>query len=50
MHTIDVFTHFMPPGFLQKFQAWAPDQGMFRRSMQVKSLVEIDARLRGEPT
>jgi aminocarboxymuconate-semialdehyde decarboxylase len=46
MHTIDVFTHFMPPGFLQKFQAWAPDQGMFRRSMQVKSLCEIDARLR----
>ena len=46
MRTIDVFTHFTPPGFLQKFQAWAPDQGMFRRSTQVKTLVEIDARLR----
>ena len=45
MHTIDVFTHFMPPRFLQKFQAWAPDAGMFRRSMQVKPLFEIDARL-----
>ena len=46
MHTIDVFTHFMPPRFLQKFQAWAPDEGMFRRSMQVKPLFDIDARLR----
>lgn len=46
MHTIDVFTHFMPPRFLEKFQAWAPDEGMFRRSMQVKPLVDLDARFR----
>ena len=46
MHTIDVFTHFMPIDFLRKFQEWAPDQGMFRRSLQVKPLCDIDARLR----
>jgi aminocarboxymuconate-semialdehyde decarboxylase len=46
MTTIDVFTHFMPPRFLQKFQELAPDQGMFRRSMQVKALCELDARFR----
>src|SRR5687767_15015370 len=27
MPTLDVFTHFMPPRFLQKFQQHAPDQG-----------------------
>jgi predicted TIM-barrel fold metal-dependent hydrolase len=46
MLTIDVFTHFMPPRFLEAFQATAPDQGMFRRSMQVKPLCELDPRLR----
>jgi predicted TIM-barrel fold metal-dependent hydrolase len=46
MTTIDVFTHFMPPGFLQKFQELAPDQGMFRRSMQLKPLCDLDARFR----
>jgi predicted TIM-barrel fold metal-dependent hydrolase len=46
MTTIDVFTHFMPPRFLQAFQAQAPDQGMFRRSLQVKTLCELDARFR----
>ncbi len=46
MLTIDVFTHFMPHRFLEAFQATAPDQGMFRRSMQVKPLCELDARLR----
>jgi predicted TIM-barrel fold metal-dependent hydrolase len=46
MPTLDVFTHFMPPRFLQKFQQHAPDQGMFRRSMQVKPLCELDARFR----
>src|SRR6187402_1475120 len=46
MTTIDVFTHFMPPRFLEAFQASAPNQGMFRRSMQVKPLCELDARLR----
>ena len=46
MRTIDVFTHFMPPRFLEAFQAAAPDQGMFKRSLQVKPLCELDARLR----
>jgi predicted TIM-barrel fold metal-dependent hydrolase len=46
MSTIDVFTHFMPPRFLRAFQDLAPDQGMFRRSMQVQPLCDLDARLR----
>src|SRR5688500_4663614 len=46
MATIDVFTHFMPPRFLEMFQQHAPDQGMFRRSMQLKTLCELDARFR----
>jgi len=46
MTTIDVFTHFMPPRFLEAFQASAPNQGMFRRSMQVKPLCDLEARLR----
>jgi predicted TIM-barrel fold metal-dependent hydrolase len=46
MPIIDVFTHFMPPRFLQAFQEHAPDQGMFRRSMQVKPLCDLDARFR----
>jgi uncharacterized protein len=46
MPTIDVFTHFMPPRFLDMFQQHAPDQGMFRRSMQLKPLCELDARFR----
>ena len=44
MPTIDVFTHFMPPRYLDAFQQHAPDQGMFRRSMQVKPLCDLDAR------
>src|SRR5688500_5189749 len=43
---IDVFTHFMPARFLEMFQQHAPDQGMFRRSMQVKPLCDLDARFR----
>jgi predicted TIM-barrel fold metal-dependent hydrolase len=43
---IDVFTHFMPARFLDLFQQHAPDQGMFRRSMQVKPLCDLDARFR----
>ena len=46
MATIDVFTHFMLPRFLQGFQDLAPNQGMFRRSMQVAPLCDLDARLR----
>jgi predicted TIM-barrel fold metal-dependent hydrolase len=46
MPTIDVFTHFMPRRFLRKFQELAPDQGMFRRSMQLGTLCDLDARLR----
>lgn len=46
MPVIDTFTHFMPAKFLDLFQAHAPDQGMFRRSMQVKPLCDLDARLR----
>ena len=46
MPTIDVFTHFMPPRYLDAFQRHAPDQGMFRRSMQVKPLCDLDARFR----
>jgi len=46
MPTIDVFTHFMPPRYLDAFQQHAPDQGMFRRSMQVKPLCDLDARFR----
>ena len=44
MKTFDVFTHFMPPRYFQKFQEVAPDQGMFRRSMQVKPIWDLDAR------
>jgi aminocarboxymuconate-semialdehyde decarboxylase len=36
----------MPPRFLQMFQEHAPDQGMFRRSMQVKPLCDLEARFR----
>ena len=46
MKTFDVFTHFMPPRYFQKFQEVAPDQGMFRRSMQVKPIWDLDARFR----
>jgi uncharacterized protein len=46
MPIIDVFTHFMPERFLRSFQEHAPDQGMFRRSMQLKPLCELDARFR----
>jgi predicted TIM-barrel fold metal-dependent hydrolase len=46
MPILDVFTHFMPPRFLQAFQEHAPDQGMFRRSMKVKPLCDLDARFR----
>ena len=44
--TIDVFTHFMPARFLQMFLEHAPDQGMFRRSMQLNTLCDLDARFR----
>lgn len=43
---IDVFTHFMPARFLEMFLAHAPDQGMFRRSMQLETLCRLDARFR----
>ena len=46
MPTIDVFTHFMPPRYLEAFREHAPDQGMFRRSMRVKPLCDLDARFR----
>ena len=46
MKILDVFTHFMPPRYFQKFQEVAPDQGMFRRSMQVKPIWDLDARFR----
>src|SRR3989442_13117382 len=46
MKTFDVFTHFMPPRYFKKFQEVAPDQGMFRRSMQVKPIWDLDARFR----
>src|SRR5688572_20660832 len=36
----------MPARFLEAFLAHAPDQGMFRRSMQVEPLCELDARFR----
>ena len=43
---IDAFTHFMPARFQEMFLKHAPDQGMFRRSMQVKPLCDLDARFR----
>lgn len=46
MATIDTFTHFMPARFLDLFQRHAPNQGMFRRSMQLPPLCDLDARLR----
>lgn len=46
MKTIDVFTHFFPPLYARKFQEMAPGQGMFRRSMQVIPLWDLDARFR----
>lgn len=46
MPTVDVFTHFMPPRFLEAFQRSAPNQGMFRRSMQLRPLCDLDTRLR----
>ena len=46
MPTIDTFTHFMPSRFLELFQRHAPNQGMFRRSMQLAPLCDLDARLR----
>lgn len=46
MPTVDVFTHFMPPRFLEGFQRSAPNQGMFRRSMQLKPLCDLETRLR----
>src|ERR1700704_3629142 len=46
MRILDVFTHFMPPRFLEKFREHAPDQGMFRRSLNVQPLCNLDARFR----
>jgi predicted TIM-barrel fold metal-dependent hydrolase len=43
---IDTFTHFMPPRFQELFLKHAPDQGMFRRSLQVKPLCDLEARFR----
>ena len=43
---LDVFTHFMPERYLDAFRAHAPDQGMFRRSMRVKPLCDLEARFR----
>ena len=46
MRMLDAFTHFMPPRYFQKFQDVAPDQGMFRRTAQVKPIWDLDARFR----
>ena len=46
MMVIDTFTHFMPARFQELFLKHAPDQGMFRRSLQVKPLCDLEARFR----
>jgi len=45
MTFIDVFTHFFPDAFFKKFQSMAPDAGMFRRSMKIRTIWDLDARL-----
>ena len=45
MKFIDVFTHFFPDAFFKKFQAMAPDAGMFRRSAKIQNIWDLNLRL-----
>ncbi len=43
---IDLYTHFMPPGYLEKYQALSPDRGMAKRIGGIPMLHDLEARLR----
>ena len=42
---IDLYTHFMPPGHLEKYQALSLDRGMAKRIAGISMLHDLDARL-----
>lgn len=43
---IDLYTHLMPPGHLDKYQALARDRGMAKRIASIPMLYDLEARLR----
>ena len=43
---IDLYTHFMPAGHLEKFQALSQDRGMVKRMASIPMLYDLEARRR----
>lgn len=43
---IDLYTHFMPPGYLEKFQAFSKDRGMTKRISSIPMAHDLEARRR----
>ncbi len=43
---IDLYTHFMPPGHLEKYQALSQDRGLAKRIGSIGMLHDLDARRR----
>lgn len=43
---IDLYTHFMPPGHLEKYAALSRDRGMVKRQTSIPMLHDLEARLR----
>ena len=43
---IDLYTHFMPPGHLERFQALSQDRGMTKRIESIPMLYDLEARRR----
>ena len=43
---IDLYTHFMPPGHLDRFQALSHERGMIKRIGSIAMLHDLEARLR----
>ena len=43
---IDLYTHFMPPGYLEKFQVLSKDPGVTKRLASIPMLYDLEARRR----
>lgn len=43
---IDVWTHFMPPGHLERYQALSREPGLAKRIASISALHDLEARLR----
>lgn len=46
MEAIDVFNHFMPPRYFERFSAVIKDKGMAKRMGSISLLRDLDARMR----